>query len=188
MTMHRLPRRHDPMRRACDLYQNRLCACLLLLLVLALTTVPFLAGRTAYAAEMRTAAEQSAARHQVTARSAIDAQGASSGIDVRWAPVRWNDGRGVSHLGFTDVPSNTAKGGTVQVWVDSEDKLVKPPTTRQEALTAGWFTGTMTAVALLLAFLGTRTALVAAFDRRRYEKWAAEWQVVEPLWSKRLHT
>ncbi|MDT0449552.1 Rv1733c family protein [Streptomyces hesseae] len=188
MTMHRSPHRHDPMRRAQDLYRNRLRACLLLLLVLALATVPFLVGRTAYAAEARTAAAQSATRHQVTARSAADAQGASSGIDVRWAPVRWNDDRGVSHLGFTDVPSDTAKGGRVQVWVDSEDKLVKPPMTRQEALAIGWFAGTLTAVTLLLAFLGTRTAFVAAFDRRRCEKWAAEWQVVEPLWSKRLHT
>ncbi|MEU1673112.1 hypothetical protein ABZ752_13910 [Streptomyces roseifaciens] len=33
-----------------------------------------------------------------------------------------------------------------------------------------------------------RSGLVAAIDRKRYEQWAAEWQAVEPLWSKPLPT
>ncbi|WP_424886924.1 Rv1733c family protein [Streptomyces sp. XH2] len=188
MTSHRTSHRHRPMRRDCDRYQGRLCACLLLLLALALAVVPYLVGRITYAATMRTAVAQSASRHQVTAHSAGEVQGTSSAFGNQWAPVRWTDGRGVSHLGFTDVPGDTPKGGTVQVWVDRENKIVKPPATRQEALATGCFTGTAAAMALLLVFFGARGGLIAAIDRKRYEQWAAEWQVVEPLWSKRLPT
>ncbi|EMF01498.1 hypothetical protein J7W19_00565 [Streptomyces mobaraensis NBRC 13819 = DSM 40847] len=188
MTTHHPRRRHDSVRRACDRCQSRLCACLLVLLVLALATVPFLAGEAAYAAESRVAARQSAARHRVTAHAVTDAQGVSAASGVRWAPVRWTDGRGGSHTGFTEVPGDIVEGGAVEVWVDGSGRLVKPPTTRQEALSTGWFTGAMAAVAVLLVHLGARTALIAAIDRRRYEQWAAEWRVVEPLWSKRLPT
>ncbi|GGP34013.1 Rv1733c family protein [Streptomyces abikoensis] len=187
MTTHRTSHRHHPLRRDCDRYHDRLCACLLLLLVLALAVIPFLVGRSTYAAAMRTAAEQSATRHQVVAHTAAEAQGTSSGLGDQWAPVRWTDDRGVSHLGLTEVPGDTPKGGTVQVWVDGKDRIVQPPTTRQEALTTGCFTGMVAALVLLLAYLGARAGLVAAVDRKRYEQWAAEWRVVEPLWSKRLH-
>ncbi|MER5781648.1 hypothetical protein ABT104_07975 [Streptomyces mobaraensis] len=188
MTTHHPRRRHDSMRRACDRCQSRLHACLLVLLVVALATVPYLAGRAAYAAESRIAARQSATRHPVTAHAMTDAQGVSVGNGVRWAPVRWTDGRGGSHAGFTQVPGDTAEGGAVEVWVDGSERLAKPPTTRQEAVATGWFTSVMVAVAVLLVHFGARAALAAAVDRRRYERWAAEWRVVEPLWSKRLPT
>ncbi|MCQ8770556.1 hypothetical protein [Streptomyces telluris] len=50
------------------------------------------------------------------------------------------------------------------------------------------FHRTAAVMALLLVFSGARSGLVAAIDRKRYEQWAAEWQAVEPLWSKPLPT
>ncbi|MFF4161239.1 hypothetical protein [Streptomyces sp. NPDC001678] len=177
-----------PPRRPCDRHESRVRVVLLLLLVPALVCVPCLAARTVYEAEMRTVREESAARHRVTAWSAGDVSEAGSGSGTRWSPVHWTGDRGTPRTGFADVPTGTARGEPVGIWVDAEGEPTRAPMRRQDALETAGFTGAMTAVTLILGFLGARTGVTTVFDRRRYAHWAAEWEVVEPQWSKRLPT
>ncbi|MEV5378260.1 hypothetical protein AB0L26_20125 [Streptomyces nondiastaticus] len=181
-------RRALPPRRPCDRCERQYRACLLVLLAAALACVPYLAGRSAYDAQMRTVREQSASRHQITVQSAGDAYGAVSRSGTRTAPVRWTDGQGVSRMDFADVPSGTARGERVRIWVDAAGEPARPPLERGAAVEAGWFTGAVTAALLVLVFLGVRSAVAVACDRRRYAHWAAQWEIVEPQWSRRLPT
>ncbi|MGW2602398.1 Rv1733c family protein [Streptomyces klenkii] len=181
-------RRALPPRRPCDRCERQYRACLLVLLAAAPACVPYLAGRSAYDAQMRTVREQSASRHQITVQSAGDSYGAVSRSGTRTAPVRWTDGQGVSRMDFADVPSGTARGERVRIWVDAAGGPTRPPLERGAAVEAGWFTGAVTAALLVLVFLGVRAAVTVACDRRRYAHWAAQWEIVEPQWSRRLPT
>ncbi|MFF7725492.1 hypothetical protein [Streptomyces sp. NPDC008001] len=159
---------------------------MLLLLAAALACVPYLAAQGAYEAQMHTVREQTAAKHRITVRSAGDAYGTVSRSGTQSAPVRWTDDRGVSRMGFADVPTGTALGERVRIWADASGEPTRPPLERRTAVEAAWFTGAVTALLLILVFLGARAAVTARFDRKRYEHWAAEWEVVEPQWSRRL--
>ncbi|MEU8547699.1 hypothetical protein AB0C81_11975 [Streptomyces roseoverticillatus] len=181
-------RRFLPARRPCDRCEREYRACLLVLLAAALACVPYLAARGAYEAQMHTVRAQSATRHQITVQAAGDGYGAVSRAGTRSAPVRWTDGRGVSRMDFADVPSGTARGERVRIWVDAAGEPARPPLERGAAEEAAWFTAAMTAVLLVLVFLGARVAVVAVFDRKRYAHWASQWEIVEPQWSRRLPT
>lgn len=185
---HRFRRRAaNPLRRRSDRCQSWLGTCLLLLLVLALPTLPTLVAQDVYASQMRTLHAQSAQRHRITARVVADAKGpASAGDTLQRASVRWTDATGAARTGTADVPAGSAEGDTVPIWVNGEGKPTKPPMRRDEALSAGWFAACLSAAGLVLAYCGARAALVGMLNRRRYACWDAEWETVEPRWSGRL--
>lgn len=176
----------NPLRRRSDRCQSWLGTGLLLLLILALPTIPTLVAQDVYASQMRTLHAQSAQRHRITAVVTADAQGSSTaGDSLQRASVRWTDATGAARTGTADVPAGSAKGDTVSVWVDRGGKPAKPPMRHDEALSAGWFAACMTAAGLVLAYCGAHAALVGTLNRRRYIRWEAEWESVEPRWSGR---
>ncbi|MCC2273916.1 hypothetical protein LKL35_00410 [Streptomyces sp. ET3-23] len=175
----------NPLRRRSDRCQSWLGTCLLLLLILAVPTIPVLVAQDVYASEMRTLHAQSAQRHRIAARVTADAQGSSAGDSLQRAPVRWTDATGAARTGTADVPAGSAKGDRVSIWVDRAGRPAKPPMRREEALTAGWFAACLTGAGLVLVYCGARAALVGMLNRRRYARWEAEWEAVEPRWSGR---
>jgi hypothetical protein len=44
----------------------------------------------------------------------------------------------------------------------------------------------MTAVGVYVVFVTARKSMRLALDRRRYARWDAEWDLVEPQWSARF--
>ncbi|WP_414166597.1 hypothetical protein ACMATS_01790 [Streptoverticillium reticulum] len=185
---HRFRRRAaNPLRRRSDRCQSWLGTSLLLLLILALPTIPTLVARDVYASQMRALHEQSAQRHRITAHVTADAKGSSAAGDtLQRASVRWTDATSAIRTGTADVPAGSAEGDTVLVWVDGEGRPAKPPMQRDEALTAAWFAACLSAAGLALAYCGARAALVGTLNRRRYARWEAAWETVEPRWSGRL--
>ncbi|GAA0425057.1 hypothetical protein [Streptomyces luteireticuli] len=180
------PRAANPLRRRSDRCQSWLTACLLLLLCLALATVPVLVAREVHASKMRELHAQSAHKHRISARVLADASDTSStGSGMQRAFVRWTDATGAARTGAADVPEGSAEGTTVTVWLDGRGKPVKPPMQRDEAMAAGWFAACMTGMGLVMVFFAVRAVFVRALNRRRYARWQAEWEAVEPRWSGR---
>jgi hypothetical protein len=138
---------------------------------------------------MRTVQSQNAERHRVEARLTADAQGTGQRSDeenVQQAPVRWTEKDGTQHSGTARVIPGADKGETVKIWVDREGTVTEAPMPSGSAVATGWLAGGLTAGAVTAGVLGTRRSARYVLDRRRYAQWDAEWELLEPLWSKRL--
>ncbi|MFF5187696.1 hypothetical protein ACFY30_28685 [Streptomyces sp. NPDC000345] len=174
------------LRRPSDRFERWFRRVLIVVVVLGLPAAAVGAGLAAYGASMRTVRAQAAERHQVTARLA-------SGVksDGDWAKqpaqVRWTDTDGTVRTGAALVKPGTPAGTAVRVWVDRDGTVTTAPVSTLNATTTGWLVGGMAAFGVAAgayaAWAGTRLAL----DRRRYARWDAEWELVEPQWSARFH-
>ncbi|GAB2909344.1 hypothetical protein [Streptomyces heilongjiangensis] len=174
----------NPLRRTSDRFESWFRALLMLVLVLGLPVAAISAGRTAYESSMRTVETQSAQRHQVTARLMSTVKEITGGREQ--AQVRWTDDQGRARTGTTLVKAGTAKGAAVRVWVDRDGGLTGPPMSGLNATTTGWFMGGMAALGVGAGFYVVRAGMGRVLDRRRYARWAAEWERVEPVWSARF--
>ncbi|MFJ8441270.1 Rv1733c family protein [Kitasatospora griseola] len=174
--------RNNPLRRGSDRVQWWLAR---LLLVLALAGLPaaLAVGLTVHTAEARAARAQSAGRHPVTARLAEDVP---AGPDTGTVPavVAWT-ADGTTHRATATVDSGQDAGAPVRIWLDAHGNLVHAPVTAGQATTAAWTAALITATAVPLACALTWKGTVFVLDRCRYARWDAEWQQVEPRWTRR---
>nr|WP_308438756.1 hypothetical protein [Streptomyces chromofuscus] len=157
----------------------------MLILLLGLPVAALSAGLTAYESSMRTVQAQSAQRQEVTARLTSNVKDVAMD-EKQWAQVRWTDGNGTVRTGTTLVEPGTPKGATVRVWVDRDGGLTSPPMSEFNATTTGWFVGVVAAIGVGAGLCAARAGMRHVLDRRRYARWDAEWDVVEPLWSARF--
>jgi hypothetical protein len=179
------PRGANPLRRTSDRVEAWFRRFLMLVLLLGLPVAALSAGLAAYESSMRTVEAQTAELHQVTARLAANAEGTNE-VARQPARVRWTDGDGTVRTGTALVEPGTAKGATVRVWVDRNGSLTGPPLTELQARSNGWFVGGVTAVGVVAGCYAARGGMRRLLDRRRYARWDAEWDLVEPLWSARF--
>ncbi|GAB2920838.1 hypothetical protein [Streptomyces heilongjiangensis] len=180
-----VPKGANPLRRTSDRFESWFRGLLMLLLVLGLPVAAISAGRTAYESSMRTVHAQAQQRHEVTARLTSNVTGDTTDGRQR-AQVRWTDDQGRARTGTTLVKAGTAKGAAVRVWVDRDGGLTGPPMSGLNATTTGWFMGGMAAMGVGAGFYVVRAGMGRVLDRRRYARWAAEWDRVEPVWSARF--
>jgi hypothetical protein len=159
---------------------------LLLVFVLGLPTAALSAGLTAYESSMRAVQSQSEQRHEVTARLASDVKGGAEDAK-RLAQVRWTDVNGLARTGTALVEPGTLKGAAVRVWVSRDGTVTDPPMSTLNATTTGWLVGAMAAGGVTAGFFAARAGIRRVLDRRRYARWDAEWDLVEPQWSARFH-
>ncbi|MBU3865769.1 hypothetical protein KN815_17340 [Streptomyces sp. 4503] len=171
------------MLRPCDRLQFRLSILLLFVLVIGLPTASLSAGLAAYRSEMHTVRVQAAERHQVTARLITDSEG--TGAARQWAQVRWADRGGPKRTGLARAARGTPNGTIVRIWVDREGTVTEAPVRPADATATGWITGCVTAGAVFAMITNARAGLAHVLDRRRYARWGAEWDRLEPQWSGR---
>ncbi|MGW4806186.1 Rv1733c family protein [Kitasatospora sp. NPDC004272] len=174
--------RSNPLRRSSDRVQWWVSR---LLLVLALAGLPaaVAAGLASYHSQARAAQVQAAARHPVTARLAEDVP---AGLATRTVPaaVTWTAG-GTVHRAVVEVESGQGVGVPVRIWLDADGTVVHAPATAGQAAAAGWTAALVTATALPLVSVLAWKGTLCVLDRRRYARWDAEWQQVEPRWTRR---
>ncbi|WP_314225030.1 Rv1733c family protein [Streptomyces zaehneri] len=179
------PKGANPLKRVSDTFECWLRRVLTVVLVLGLPAAAISAGLTAYEASMGTVRVQRAERHQVTARLT-----ASVRSDDDWAKraarVHWTDGKGVTRTGAALVKPGTPEGAPVRVWVNRDGTVVAPPMSTLNARTSGWFVGVMAAFGVAVGTYGAWAGTRLVLDRRRYARWDAEWDLVEPQWSGRF--
>ncbi|WP_033214992.1 Rv1733c family protein [Kitasatospora phosalacinea] len=173
--------RENPLRRGSDRVQWWLSR-LLLALALAGLPVALVAGLGTYHAQTRAAQAQAATRHPVTARLAEEV---SAGLATRTVPatVTWNDG-GTVHKAVVEVETGQGVGAPVRIWLDANGEVAHAPATAGQAAAAAWTRALVTATALPLVSVLAWKGTLCVLDRRRYARWDAEWQQVEPRWTR----
>jgi hypothetical protein len=112
--------------------------------------------------------------------------GRPSGTGKHLGRVRWTGADGTEHTAVARVARSAARGAEVTVWVDRHGDVVGAPLRPAVARTTGWIAGTVTAGAVTLVVLNFRTGIGRSMDRRRQAQWGAEWDLLEPRWSRRL--
>ena len=95
----------------------------------------------------------------------------------------WDDRWGVERTGLVSAPEGSAKGSTLQIWIDQSGAPVLKPITSGDALAlAGIITGlVIVAGVVVLALLWV--ALHRGLMAYNYAAWEQEWRAVAPLWS-----
>jgi hypothetical protein len=108
-----------------------------------------------------------------------------AGIGGEMAQVSWTGADGRTHHGTVAVPSADRAGDQTQIWLDSTGNAATAPDSTQNIVGTAVLTG-------MLAMIGADVVLVClgAFARSRLDRWderawEAEWQVYEPLWTRR---
>ncbi|GLW57453.1 Rv1733c family protein [Kitasatospora phosalacinea] len=174
--------RKNPLRRGSDRVQWWLSRILLALAVAGLPAA-LAVGLTVQHEQARIVRAQVADRHPVTARLTEDV---AAGLDTRTVPavVEWTTAD-TTHRAAVAVDTGQRAGAAVRIWLDADGAVVPQPATAGQADAAAWTAALVTATALPLAATLTWKGALHVLDRRRYARWDAEWQQVEPRWTRR---
>lgn len=179
--------RENPLERSSDRFERRLRLLLMVVLAVAVPMAAWIAGSATYSHDSRLRQVQMTERHPVTARLLSDAQDAgdlTDGTLSSHAPVRWSDVRG-THDAPAPVGAWQRKGDTVTVWLDAHGHVTTPPPTSDSAAVAGAEMGFAAAAGAALIVGGAWKGVRVRLDRRRFEQWDQEWEIVEPRWTGR---
>lgn len=134
-------------------------------------------------------AEQRADRRTVSAVLVSDvpltASGVDDGNDRASAQVRWTTPDGVTRTGSTMVEAGQQAGAEVEVWTDGRGALSAEPPTPGEAVVEAGVLGVVAGLALSGLVFGAGGAGRWWLDRRRVERWGADWARIGPLWSQK---
>ncbi|WP_404867390.1 hypothetical protein ACI1MP_01050 [Kitasatospora griseola] len=173
--------RNNPLRRGSDRVQWWLAR---ILLVLAIAGLPaaLAVGLAVHTAQARADRAQAADRHPVTARLAEDVPAAPD-LGTVPAAVTWT-ADGAAHRATATVDSGQDAGAPVQIWLDAHGNVVHAPAAASQATAAAWTAALITAAAVPLACALTWRGTTYVLDRSRYARWDAEWQQVEPRWTR----
>ncbi|GAT80252.1 conserved hypothetical protein [Streptomyces sp. F-3] len=174
--------RSNPLRRREDVVEAWIVLVMLVVAVLGGALV----GTVVTRAVDQDLAQQRADRHPVQAVLLTDTPSSTPGGSVRpTAKVRWTAPDGTVQTGQAPVDEGLRAGTTITVWQDDRGVLVPSPPDPVEARVEAVLLGcgaTLVFVALVYAV----TSLARRrLDRRRYDRWAAEWALIGPLLDRR---
>jgi len=176
--LRRLGWHRSPLRRGSDRAEAWLNAVLLIVLVLAGSTLATVTARGAYRDQERAAAWDRTHRFEVWAvlmSKPVSPPGA--------AQAQWKAPDGTQRTGLVAATPKTAVGAWVPIWVDEHGTVSTAPLHRSPATHAAGVavvTVLLVAAALSVIWLAGRRLL----DRRRLRTWQDEWLEVGPRWSK----
>ncbi|KES09106.1 membrane protein [Streptomyces toyocaensis] len=179
------PEVRNPLIRTSDRVECWVRRALMVVLVVGLPLAGLLAGRAAQESSSHAARAQSAERQQVGAR-VLSVTGNPGQPAKERAQVRWTDSGGEVRTATALLSPGTAEGATVRVWVDRDGTVTRAPLTERQAVTNGWFVGSVTVIGGAAGVFMTRAGTRLVLDRRRYARWDAEWELVEPRWTGRF--
>nr|WP_037603617.1 hypothetical protein [Streptacidiphilus rugosus] len=153
------------------------------LAVVAAAVLCALLGMSAYQQGRAHALEQ--AQHLRPVQARIVGQPYAVGVGGEMAKVSWSAADGRTVQGSATVPSSGQVGDQARIWLDAGGNPTTGPATTENTVSTAILTGT-----LALIGAGVVIASAGAFVRLRLNHmdetaWTREWQVYEPLWSRR---
>jgi hypothetical protein len=167
-----------PLKRTSDRLQF-LSRVLLVLTALAVAPLGALVAAHTSGHLHAVAREQAASRSLVTATLLGDAGGEDGTVRVT---ATWATTDGVPHAGRVAAPAGSRAGTVVRVWVDRSGAVTSAPMADGD-VAADTIAAVILGPGVVLGLAGlAHVGLVAALDRRRLRRWAADWAEVEPLW------
>jgi hypothetical protein len=149
-------------------------------IVLAVTTATYTqAGAQATA--------QAADRHRVTATLlAVVPATAYSSPDREWATAVWTDPAGIEHRLPVLMPAGARAGDPVSLWIDRDGNRTTRPLSDGDMTGQAVGQGAVTFALLSLIAASAYRSVRSLLDRSRSRRWAADWAVVEPVWTRRV--
>jgi hypothetical protein len=175
-----------PLKRGSDRLQC-VARVLLVLTLLAALPVALAVATVAFTSAHAEAAAQATERHRTTAvlteEASTGREPADSASTLFHARVTWSGPSGELHDAVVRVPDAASTGSSITVWTDRNGRLTLRP------MTAGDVSGqaAVSGIATFLAVITGATLLYQAFrsllDRSRSRRWAADWAVIEPIWT-----
>ncbi|MFI1292332.1 hypothetical protein ACH4VM_28345 [Streptomyces sp. NPDC020792] len=176
--------RRNPLRRHEDIVE----AWAILVMWLVIVVGGAVAGTVAARAAGQELAWQRADRHPVRAvlLTAAPATAPTENASYRApAKVRWTGPDGTTRTGQTLVSTGLPAGAAVTVWQDGRGHLAAEPPGPAEATAQAALFGTSAALVLGGLVHGSTTLVRRRLDRRRYDLWGAEWDLVGPRWDQK---
>jgi hypothetical protein len=176
-----------PLKRCTDRLQ--LVGRILLVLTVVAAVPIALAVVTASYSDGRSVAEaQAGERHQVPATLLADATGSkdSANPGAATAPVTWTLPSGAAAEDVLALPRGARAGSSVRIWIDSSGELTRRPATSGDAAVQAFGLGFMTLMSISLAATTAYLAFRRVQDRSRLRRWADDWAIVEPVWTRKV--
>jgi hypothetical protein len=172
----------NPMLRATDRVEFAARALLILIFLVVAVPASFVVGTLAHD-NSKTAASAGVRQVPATVR-ALPADASAAYARARLAEVAWTAPDGALRTGHQAVPVGTRTGDTVPVWTDPTGRLTTQPPTADDQVFTGILVGGLTAAAAAGVLAVTMVVVRYRVDRRRYERWDAEWNAVGPDWCR----
>jgi hypothetical protein len=163
-----------------------------LLVCSVLTAVPIglAVGTAAHTHAAAQATAQAADRHRVTARLLDDVPApdgeASSSSDGQRATAVWTDPAGTEHRFPVPMPARARAGDPISLWIDRDGNRTTRPLSDGDVTGQAVGQGGVTFALLSLIAGGAYRSVRTLLDRSRLRRWAADWAVVEPVWTRRV--
>jgi hypothetical protein len=178
-----------PLKRTSDRVQF-LARVLLVCSLAGAVPVALVVASLAHEQAVTEVAAQSLERHQVDAELLADPTVTTHGSDdippSSRAPVVWSGPAGEERTGDATVSLSARVGSTVPVWVDQDGDRTTRPLDAGDAVARAVAAGAVAYLWTSTFAAGVYLASRAALDRGRLRRWAADWAVVEPKWSRRV--
>jgi hypothetical protein len=177
---------HNPLRRPSDRAETLLLTALLIVFLAAASVVTLAVGARVQDAGHRTQLEQDASRLQVPAL-VLQLEPATEGYASPDSPAqaRWTEPSGTVTTGEVTVPSGTAAGTTVRVWITRDGQPSDPPLLDSQISAQVLLAEISSVLVAALAMIVTGAVARRALDKRRMAAWDAEWRATGPRWTTR---
>jgi hypothetical protein len=177
----------NPLRRRSDRVEAFIFGGLVVAAAAGAPVAATMAGNWAYADTARAAQLQQETRHPAWATLVAPPQATVSGYTISGmtpALARWTTPSGALRTGQVSVPSGSAKGTAVAIWIDQAGDVTTPPLTPAQVDDQGTLMAFVTAAATLMACLVAALATRFVVNRRRMAAWTADWAVTAPKWAR----
>lgn len=173
---------HNPLRRSLDRVEAVIVASLAMVLLAGAPVVAVTAGHLTYNAASRTVSAQRSWHQEkavLLASASVPAQFETA------VPARWAGPAGERRTGMVPVLAGATAGSTVTVWVDGSGQLTGLPLRRSQVQAQAVMAALFAPVMLVLLLVSVGLLAHGALGRRRMAAWDADWQAIEPQWTRR---
>lgn len=181
----------NPVRRGTDRAETWVRMVLAVAFLVCAPTLGINLSHSTGAAMTREAHAETASRYLVPATLLTNAQQTrhypATGSGYSWASARWTGRNGSHRLGEVQAQAGARKGSVVRIWTGRDGRLVPPPLTHAQIVSRMVTVGLLAPLMLGLLLLIMAGVVHRALDRRRMAAWEADWNLVEPQWTRRLH-
>ncbi|TCO47135.1 hypothetical protein EV646_106375 [Kribbella antiqua] len=184
MQARRLGFGRSPLRRRVDRLESAIVWGAVLAALLMIPTAAAIGTAVRNASE-RSAADQQAVLTQVRAQTLENSEPVTADVPASYTSlvkVGWTNQAGQSQEGRASVPAGTKQGTELTVWLDSSGAITTSPRRPGDSKAIGGAVGLSVAMLSWLVLAGLARLAAVPLNRRRYDDWAREWELVAPRW------
>jgi hypothetical protein len=170
-------------------HAERVARFLLSIVIATVLAIALAVAAATYSQRHAAATAQATERHLAVARLLADVpmptEDAVARPPLERGTAVWHDGTGAAHLMPVLAPAGAPAGFAVPVWFDRHGTVTPPPLSGGDVLQQTVGQGVLTFCCLALVAICGYRLFRALLARRPSRRWASEWAVVEPMWTRR---